>query len=71
VKVVDSSGGLEYFADGPNAGAFAEPLADPGDLVVPVVSVYEVFERMLVPSCTTPPCGLRTSTSRRSRACGT
>jgi predicted nucleic acid-binding protein len=48
VKVVDSSGWLEYFADGPNAGAFAEPLADPGDLVVPVVSVYEVFKRMLV-----------------------
>ena len=48
MKVVDSSGWLEYFADGPNAGAFAEPLADPGDLVVPVVSVYEVFKRMLV-----------------------
>lgn len=48
MKVVDSSGWLEYFADGPNAEAFAEPLADPADLVVPVVSVYEVFKKMLV-----------------------
>jgi predicted nucleic acid-binding protein len=48
VKVVDSSGWLEYLANGPNAEFFAEPLADPAGLVVPVVSVYEVFKRMLV-----------------------
>jgi toxin FitB len=48
MKVVDSSGWLEYLADGPNADFFAEPLSDPAGLVVPVVTVYEVFKRMLV-----------------------
>ena len=43
LHLVDSSGWLEYFADGPNAGRFAEPLAVPTRLVVPTVSLYEVF----------------------------
>jgi len=29
MNVVDSSGSLEYFADGPNAGHFLSPLKDP------------------------------------------
>ena len=44
MNVVDSSGWLEYFADGPNAGAFAAPLADKGSLVVPSITIYEVFK---------------------------
>lgn len=48
MNVVDSSGWLEYFADGPNAELFAEPLADPGALIVPTVSIYEVFRKVLV-----------------------
>lgn len=48
MNVVDSSGWLEYFADGPNAEVFAEPLADPGSLIVPTVSVYEVFKKVLL-----------------------
>lgn len=47
MNVVDSSGWLEYFGDGPNAEAFAAPLAQPGELVVPAISVFEVFKRVL------------------------
>ena len=47
MNVVDSSGWLEYFADGPNASFFARPIEKPGELVVPTVSIYEVFKRLL------------------------
>ena len=45
--LVDSSVWLEYFIDGPNAGCFAEPLSDPNRLVVPTVSLFEVFRAVL------------------------
>jgi toxin FitB len=44
VNVVDSSGWLDFFADGPNAGNFALPLADRTTLVVPTITIYEVFK---------------------------
>lgn len=44
MNVVDSSAWLEYFADGPNAGIFAEPLRDTAALVVPAITIYEVFK---------------------------
>jgi toxin FitB len=44
--VVDSSGWLEYFADGPNAGFFAKAIESPDALVVPSISLYEVFKRI-------------------------
>ena len=47
MNVVDSCGWLEYFAAGPNADFFAPALEAPGDLVVPTISVYEVFKRVL------------------------
>lgn len=47
MNVVASSGWLEYFADGPNAGFFAKAIENTGDLVVPTVSLYEVFKRVL------------------------
>jgi predicted nucleic acid-binding protein len=47
VNVVDSSGWLEYFADGPNASFFAAAVEEPARLIVPSVSVYEVFKRLL------------------------
>jgi predicted nucleic acid-binding protein len=47
VNVVDSSGWLEYFADGPNASFFADAIEATGDLLVPTVSLYEVFKRVL------------------------
>jgi predicted nucleic acid-binding protein len=47
MNVVDSSGWLEYFADGPNADFFAPVIENIADLVVPSVSLYEVFKRVL------------------------
>jgi len=47
MNVVDSSGWLEYLADGPNAGFFAKAIESSHDLVVPTLSVYEVFKRVL------------------------
>ena len=45
MNVVDSSGWLEYFADGPNADFFAPAIEDATELVVPTISLYEVFKR--------------------------
>ncbi len=47
MKVVDSSGWLEYFADGPNAAFFAPAVEKLADLIVPTISLYEVFKRVL------------------------
>jgi predicted nucleic acid-binding protein len=47
VNVVDSSAWLEYFADGHNATFFAPALAATEKLVVPTLSLYEVFKRVL------------------------
>jgi predicted nucleic acid-binding protein len=47
MNVVDSSGWLEYFADGPNADFFAPAIEDVAALLVPTISIYEVFKRVL------------------------
>lgn len=47
MNVVDSSGWLAYFADEPQAKHFHKPLNDPSTLVVPTVSLYEVFKVVL------------------------
>lgn len=47
MNVVDSSGWLEYFADGPNAAFFADTIEATDDLIVPTVSLHEVFKRVL------------------------
>ena len=47
MNVVDSSGWLEYLADGPNADFFAKSILATADLVVPTLSLYEVFKRVL------------------------
>jgi predicted nucleic acid-binding protein len=47
VNVVDSSGWLEYFADGPNAAFFAPAVEATRELLVPTLSLYEVFKRVL------------------------
>lgn len=46
-NLVDSSGWIEFFTDGPNATVFADPLSDERRLVVPTVSIYEVFRVVL------------------------
>ena len=47
LNLVNSSGWIEYFTEGPNAGLFADPLSDASRLVVPTVSIYEVFRVVL------------------------
>lgn len=46
-NVVDSSGWLEYFADGPNADFFEEAIEEEASLVILSISIYEVFKRLL------------------------
>jgi len=46
MNVVDSSGWLEYFADGTNADFFAPAIEKTNELIVPTVSIFEVFKRM-------------------------
>lgn len=47
MNILDSSGWLAYFADEPNAQHFLEPLDDPALLVVPAITIYEVFKVIL------------------------
>ena len=47
MNIVDSSGWLAYFADEPNAKHFLTPLSDSTLLVVPTVTIYEVFKVIL------------------------
>jgi len=47
MNLVDSSARLEYFADGPNADAFAPALEATDDLLVPTVCLHEVFQSVL------------------------
>lgn len=47
MNVVDSSGWLEYFADGPNAGFFSKAVENVAELIVPSLSLYEVYKRVL------------------------
>jgi predicted nucleic acid-binding protein len=43
VKVVDSSGWLEFLADGPLADRYAPHLEPLADLITPTVVLYEVY----------------------------
>jgi predicted nucleic acid-binding protein len=47
VNVVDSSGWLEYFADGTNSDFFAGAIEATTELLVPAISLYEVFKRVM------------------------
>lgn len=47
MNVVDSSGWLEYFAGTARASLFAKAIEDTGKLVVPTITVYEVFKKVL------------------------
>lgn len=45
MNVVESSAWLEYFADGPNATFFARAIEAVEKLVVPSITLFEVFKR--------------------------
>lgn len=46
-NVVDSSGWLEYFADSAQANQFAPAIEDSANLLVPVITLFEVFRKVL------------------------
>jgi predicted nucleic acid-binding protein len=48
MNVVDSSGWIEFFTNGSNAGLFATPIRDTDHLIVPSICLYEVFKRVLL-----------------------
>lgn len=47
MNVVDSSGWIEFFTGGPNAPFFTDPIEDTERLIVPSVSLLEVFRWVL------------------------
>lgn len=47
MNIVDSSGWLEYFSGGKNANKFEEPLSNIELLIVPSITIYEVFKVIL------------------------
>ncbi|MBI4352311.1 MAG: type II toxin-antitoxin system VapC family toxin [Candidatus Omnitrophica bacterium] len=47
MNVVDSSGWLEYFANGANAEVFSKPIEQVPQLLVPSITITEVFKRVL------------------------
>jgi len=48
MNVVDSSAWLEYFANGANAAFFSRPIERTDELLVPSLTIYEVFKRVLL-----------------------
>jgi predicted nucleic acid-binding protein len=48
MNVIDSSGWLEYFIGGENASFFAPAIQDVAHVVVPTISIFEVFKRILI-----------------------
>jgi len=46
MNLVDSSGWLEYMANGKNVRFFAPAIEDPSRLIVPTISLLEVFKRV-------------------------
>ena len=48
MNVIDSSGWLEYFISGENASFFAPVIQDVANVIVPTVSIFEVFKRTLI-----------------------
>lgn len=47
MNVVDSCGWLEYFANGANADFFAPAIEDTAGLIVPTLTLFEVYKRVL------------------------
>ena len=47
MNVVDSSGWIEFFTEGSNAAVFGEPIDDLDQLIVPSITVVEVFKFVL------------------------
>ena len=48
MNIVDSSGWIEYFIESSNAHFFAPLIEDTKTLIVPSISLYEVFKKLLI-----------------------
>ncbi len=48
MNLVDSSGWLEYFADGKNAEHFAPIINDTEGLIVSTINIYEVYKKVIL-----------------------
>ena len=48
MTVVDSSGWIEFFLDGPKAENYARYLQHPEKIFTPVIVVYEVYKKIKV-----------------------
>jgi predicted nucleic acid-binding protein len=46
MKLVDSSGWIEFFTEGPLAKEYANHLKDPARIVTPTVILYEVYKKI-------------------------
>lgn len=46
MNVVDSSAWLEYFGEAANATYFATPIEHANQLLIPTITLYEVFKRV-------------------------
>jgi len=47
MNLVDSSGWLEYFADGKNVDFFVSSIEDTENLMVSTINIYEVYKKVL------------------------
>jgi predicted nucleic acid-binding protein len=47
MNLVDSSGWLEYFADGKNSKIFAPAIENMEELIVSTINLYEVYKKIL------------------------
>lgn len=47
MNLVDSSGWLEYFLDGPRASLFEKQIFDTQNLIVPTIVTYEVYRQLI------------------------
>ena len=48
MNLVDSSGWLEYFADGKNADHFAPVINNTEKLIVSTINIYEVYKKVIM-----------------------
>ena len=46
-NVVDSSGWIEYLSGSGRADLYSKAVEDSANLIVPIISIYEVFKRFL------------------------
>lgn len=48
MNLMDSSGWIEYFLDGPNASFFNPAICQTDALLVPTICLYEVYKRIAI-----------------------